>query len=109
MSDKDTSTDEEDETESTEVNGLADYHCVLATQERTDPRAGLLTEAVFDMDVLEEWVYTELLDTIEAHGYEFVAFASTTEDDVANMGLPEDAVGNPKGAWVYRGTVTEEE
>jgi len=98
-----------DEEESTEITGLADYHCVLAVQERTDPRAGELTEAVFDMDVLTEWVYTELLDTIEAHGYEFVAFASTTEEDVANMGLPEDAVGNPKGAWVYRGTVPEEE
>lgn len=108
MSDKDTDETPAEE-ESTEATGLAEYHCVLGVQERTDPRAGLLTEAVFDMDVLEEWVYRELLDVIEADGYEFVAFAMTTEEDVANMGLPEDAVGNPKGAWVYRGTASTEE
>jgi len=102
LSDKEA--DETDEEESTEVRDLAEYHCVLGVQERTDPRAGALTEAVFDMDVLEEWVYRELLDVIEAEGYEFVAFASTTEEDVATMGLPEEAVGNPKGAWTYRGT-----
>jgi hypothetical protein len=103
MSDKDTDETPAEE-ESTEVRDLAEYHCVLGVQERADPRAGQVTEAVFDMDVLEEWVYRELLDVIEAEGYEFVAFASTTEEDVATMGLPEDAVGNPKGAWTYRGT-----
>lgn len=108
MSDKDTDETPADEEESTEVMDLAEYHCVLGVQERADPRAGQVTEAVFDMDVLEEWVYRELLDVIEAEGYEFVAFAATTEEDVASMGLPEDAVGNPKGAWTYRGTVEEE-
>lgn len=106
MSDSNT----EDETESTDIETLADVHCILATEERADPRYGEATVAVFDPDVLTEWVYDELLDALRADGYDLVAFGTTSEADVELMGLGEDeaetALHAPKGVFVYRG-VTE--
>lgn len=101
---------EEDETEEhrEEIETLAEVHCILATNERPSPRYGEEVEAVFDMDVLNGYVYDELLDALRhSQGYDLVAFGVVDEEDLGEFELEEDALHQPKGVFVYRGVGEE--
>lgn len=87
-----------------EIEGLADYHCVAAVVETTDPHAGEVQKVVFDPNVLDKWVYRELLDVIEADGYNLVGFSHIEDAEEADFyQLDETHVGAPLAAFVYRG------
>ena len=87
-----------------EIEGLADYHCVAAVVESTDPHAGEVHKVVFDPEVLDKWVYRELLDVIEADGYKLVGFSHIENPEEADFyQLTEEHVGAPLAAFVYRG------
>lgn len=87
-----------------DVEDLADYHCVAAVAESTSPHAGEVSKVVFDPTVLEKWVYRELLDVIEAEGYDLVGFGSIEDAEEADFfQLGEEYVAAPIGVFVYRG------
>lgn len=88
-----------------EVEDLVDFHCVAAVAESTSPHAGEVQKVVFDPEVLEKWVYRELLDVIEAEGYDLVGFGSIEDAEEADFfQLTEEYVAAPMGVFVYRGT-----
>ena len=111
MSVNETEEDETEEHREDEHEGprtLADVHCILATNERPSPRYGEEVEAVFDMDVLNEYVYDELLDALRHnHGYDLVAFGVLDEADLEVFELEEEHLHQPKAVFVYRGVGEE--
>lgn len=86
-------------------DGLAEYHCVAETMTMPSPNHGEVEHVWFDMDVLTEWVYHELLEVIRADGYELLAFGVSNEEEAQDM----EAVtaGGIKATFVYRGTTEE--
>jgi len=111
MSTQDTRTDGEstetksaESTETGEPMDLPEYHCVAAVAETSSPHAGEVHKVVFDPEVLDKWVYRELLDVIEADGYELVSFGVIEDVEEAEFfTLPEEYVMAPIGVFVYRG------
>lgn len=102
MSDNET---EETEEESTEIEGPADYHCVAHAETRRSPVHDVEEHIWFDEDVLDGWLYNELLDAMRGDGYEVLAFDSVDAEEAAEIEHEGVREGGKKAVLVYRGTV----
>lgn len=88
---------------------IAEVHCVAAVAEATSAHSGEVQKVVFDPEVLSKWVYGELLEVIEADGYELVGFGAVEDESEADFfGLSPEYVAAPIGVFVYRGQGSEE-
>jgi len=97
--------DTEAEEESTEIEGPADYHCVAETQTMPSPNYGEVEHVWFNEDVLDGWLYNELLDAIRKDGYEVLAFGTVNAEEAEDIEHESVREGGKKAVLVYRGTV----
>lgn len=96
-----------DDSERDDQRELDEYACIAETWVDADATYGETTTAVFDSDVLDVnnqvIVFRELLDAMEADGYELVGFGTVTDEIRMNGSLHERFTGAPVGIFVYRG------
>ena len=96
-----------DSEETEEIEGPADYHCVAHAETRRSPTHDLEEHVWFDEDVLDGWLYKELLDAMRGDGYEVLAFDSVDAEEAAELDVEGVREGGKKCVLVYRGTVEE--
>lgn len=101
MSDNETETT--DEEESTEIEGVGDYHCVAHAETMPSPNHGEVEHVWFDEDVLDGWLYNELLEAIRGDGYEVLAFGTVNEEEAEGIEHEGVREGGKKAVLVYRG------
>ena len=97
--------DTEAEEESTEIEGPADYHCVAHAETRRSPTHDVEEHIWFDEDVLDGWLYKELLDAMRGDGYEVLAFDSVNTEEAEDIEHEGVRKGGKKAVLVYRGAV----